>query len=318
VITLYAYTAGFILDLLVGDPYFMPHPVKMMGKFIEVNERWMRKKAKSKKQMRLFGVLLCVLTVLVSCGTCYGILFGLKKINDIAYYIGVVYFSYACLSTTGLAKEAKMVAKKLKISLEEGRKRVGYIVGRDTSQLSKDEIIKATVETVAENTTDGIVSPLIYLFIGGPVLAIGFKAVSTLDSMVGYRDEKYIDIGRFSAKLDDVLNFIPARISGVLMALCAVLGLDCKNAFKILWRDHSNHLSPNCGWTESAAAGALGLKLGGAHEYFGKTVEKPTIGDKIHMPKVEDIRKMNGLMYATSVLALLLCSAIYLGVAGLL
>ncbi|MBP5749207.1 MAG: cobalamin biosynthesis protein CobD, partial [Firmicutes bacterium] len=212
--------------------------------------------------------------------------------------------SWTCLSSKCLAKEALEVAKALKRSLEDGRRQVGRIVGRDTASLSEEEIIAATVETVAENTTDGVVSPLIYLLLGGPILAMGFKASSTLDSMEGYLDEKYRDIGWCGAKLDDALNYIPARLCGLLMCLSAALlkGLDGKNAFRIMKRDHANHLSPNCAWSESAAAGALHVQLGGSHEYFGKIIEKPTIGDADRPLKKSDILQTNRLMYATAVL----------------
>ena len=214
--------------------------------------------------------------------------------------------AWTCLSAKCLAKEAQGVARALKRSLEDGRKQVGRIVGRDTAALSAEEVAAATVETVAENTTDGVVAPLIYLLLGGPVLAMGFKAASTLDSMEGYMDEKYRDIGWCGAKLDDVLNFIPARISGVLMCVSAILcghGLDGRNALRIMKRDHANHLSPNCAWTESAAAGALHIQLGGSHEYFGKIIEKPTIGDDDRPMKRSDILLTNRLMYGTAFLA---------------
>jgi len=189
--------------------------------------------------------------------------------------------------------------------VEAGRRQVARIVGRDTQSLSKEEIIKATIETVAENTTDGVISPLFYAAIGGPILLWGFKAASTLDSMVGYLDEKYRDIGWSSAKLDDVFNYIPARITAVLMCVSAFLtGLDGQNAWRIVKRDHANHKSPNCAWSESAAAGALHIQLGGTHDYFGKPIEKPTIGDADRTPSAADIHNANKLLYATSAMML--------------
>ena len=218
----------------------------------------------------------------------------------------MVYFSYTALGTSCLAREAKKVGQALEDSVEAGRKRLRYIVGRDTANLRKDEIIKATAETVAENATDGSVSVLLYLFLGGPVLAYFFKAVNTLDSMVGYKNEKYIDIGWASARFDDVLNYIPARITGILMVLSAyIVRLNGSSSFRILRRDHANHASPNCAWTEAAAAGALGLMLGGTHEYYGKIIEKPTIGEDINKPDVADIKRMNRLMYTTVILSFL-------------
>jgi adenosylcobinamide-phosphate synthase len=178
---------------------------------------------------------------------------------------------------------------------------VARIVGRDTQSLNEEEIIKATIETVAENTTDGVISPLFYAAIGGPVLLWGFKAASTLDSMVGYLDEKYRDIGWSSAKLDDVLNYLPARITALLMCLAAFFtGMDGKHAWRIVRRDHANHKSPNCAWSEAAAAGAMHIQLGGTHDYFGKPIEKPTIGDADRPAQREDIGKVNRLLYVTS------------------
>ena len=200
-------------------------------------------------------------------------------------------------------------------SLESGRKRVGRIVGRDTANLSRREIICATLETVAENLSDGVISPMLWLALGGPVLGMAFKAASTLDSMIGYMDEKYRDVGWFSARMDDLWNFIPARITALLMCLCASpLGLDGKNAFRIVMRDHANHLSPNCAWPEAAAAGALGVQLGGTHEYFGKTVVKPTIGDDTRPPEPRDIQRLNRLLFASAGLML----ALVLGIGVLL
>jgi len=199
------------------------------------------------------------------------------------------------------------VRRALGEGLEAGRKRVGRIVGRDTANLSESEIIRATIETVAENLSDGVISPMLWLAIGGPALGMAFKAASTLDSMIGYLDEKYRDVGWFAAKADDVWNFVPARITALLMCLCAFpLGLDGRAAFRIVKRDHANHLSPNCAWPESAAAGALGVQLGGDHEYFGKIVRKPTIGDDTRPPEGRDIRRTNRLMFAAAGLMLAL------------
>ena len=199
------------------------------------------------------------------------------------------------------------VEKALGQGVAAGRTQVARIVGRDTQDLSEEEIIKATVETVSENTTDGVISPLLYAAIGGPILLWGFKAASTLDSMVGYLDEKYRDIGWSSARLDDVLNYIPARLTALLMVIASYLiGLDGKNAFRIVRRDHANHKSPNCAWSESAAAGALHIQLGGTHNYFGKPVEKPTIGDADRPAERADIRRANRLLYTSSLLMMVL------------
>jgi adenosylcobinamide-phosphate synthase len=305
--------AGFLLDLLIGDPEGWPHPVIWIGKYISLADRKIRERAQGDSvKLRRGSVWMTVSTVLIAMAVTAAVMrlamFGGKWV--LLAVMSVV--SWTCISAKCLAKEAAGVAKALKRSLEDGRTQVHRIVGRDTAMLSEEEIAAATVETVAENTTDGIVSPLIYLLIGGPILAMGFKAASTLDSMEGYLDEKYRDIGWCGAKLDDVLNFIPARISGLLMCVSAALlkSLDGRNAFRVMKRDHANHLSPNCAWTESAAAGALHIRLGGSHEYFGKVIEKPTIGDADRPVKRSDILQTNRLMYLTSVLAAAILFAI--------
>ena len=183
-------------------------------------------------------------------------------------------------------------------------------MGRDTAELSRSEVICATVETVAENLSDGVISPMLWLAVGGPVLGMAFKAVSTLDSMIGYLNEKYRDIGWCGARLDDAFNYIPARLTAALMCAGAFLvGLDGRRALRIVRRDHANHLSPNCGWPEAAAAGALGIRLGGAHRYFGELVEKPGIGDDRRAPEGADIWRICALMYAASGLMLALVAA---------
>ena len=302
-----AVAAGFVLDLIFGDPHWLPHPVRLIGWLITLVEKRIRKACKTSKSMRRGAVVLLISVPLTASILCFSILYGLAMLGPIWLFIGMGYFSYTALGTSCLAREAGKVGKALGKSLEAGRKRLSYIVGRDTMALSEQEVIKATVETVAENTTDGSVSVLFYLFLGGPVMAYFFKAVSTLDSMVGYKSDQYEDIGWASARFDDLLNFVPARISGVLMAIAAyICRLDGRNAFHILKRDHANHASPNCGWTEAAAAGALGLQLGGPHVYFGKTVEKPTIGNHRRDAEIADIGKMSVLMYVTVCLAFVL------------
>ena len=293
-----ALLVGFLLDLLIGDPEGWPHPVIWIGRYIS----WMEKKLRARGgNLRHSAVWLTASTVLISMAVTAMVLAALSLCGGAVRFIGMALISWTALSAKCLAKEGRGVAQALQISLERGRKQVGRIVGRDTSCLTEDEIVRAAVETVAENTTDGVIAPMLYLALGGPVLAMGFKAASTLDSMVGYLDEKYRDIGWSSAKLDDVLNWIPARLCGLLMCASAWLcRLDGKNAFRIMRRDHANHLSPNCAWSESATAGALHIQLGGTHLYFGKPVEKPTIGDNDRPVRSEDILKANRLLYASA------------------
>ena len=295
-----ALLVGFVLDLIIGDPKGWTHPVIWIGKWISFAEKKLRKRGGN---LRRSAVALTVSTVLLSMAVTAAALEILALIHKAALFAGMCIVSWWCLSARCLAVEAKGVYKALGVSVEKGRTQVSRIVGRDTTELSEEEIVCATVETVAENTTDGVISPMLYLAIGGPVLAMGFKAASTLDSMVGYLDEKYRDIGWSSAKFDDVLNYIPARICGWLMCIGAFLvKLDGKNAIRIMKRDHANHLSPNCAWSESAAAGAMHIQLGGTHTYFGKVVEKPTIGDADRSVEKHDILQANRLLYVASTL----------------
>ena len=302
-----ALIAGFILDLLLGDPEWLYHPVRLIGGLISRLEKHLRAKGGN---LRRSAVILTVTTVLVTMAVTAGILFLLHLLGRIPLFIGMALLDWMGIAVTCMAKEARDVSKALEKGLPEARKQVARIVGRDTQNLSGEEIIKATVETVAENTTDGVISPLFWALLGGPVLLWGFKAANTLDSMVGYMDEKYRDIGWSSAKLDDVMNYIPARLTALLMILAAFLtGMDGRNAFRIVRRDHTNHKSPNCAWNEAAAAGAMHIQLGGTHEYFGKPVEKPTIGDADRPAEREDISRANRLLYVTSGLMMLIIAA---------
>ena len=295
-----AMLVGFVLDLIIGDPEGWTHPVIWIGKWISFMEKRLRKRGGN---LRRSALVLTASTVLIAMAATAAMLGILSLIHKAALFIGMCIISWWCLSAKCLAVEAKGVYRALGVSVEKGRTQVARIVGRDTTELSEEEIVCATVETVAENTTDGVISPMLYLAIGGPVLAMGFKAASTLDSMVGYLNEKYRDIGWSSAKLDDVLNYIPARICGWLMCIGAFfVKLDGKNAIRIMKRDHANHLSPNCAWSESAAAGAMHIQLGGTHTYFGKVVKKPTIGDDDRPVEKRDILRANRLLYVSSAL----------------
>ena len=308
---IWALLAGAALDLLIGDPEWFYHPVRLIGKYIAFAERRARLGNPSSAVLRRRAVVIALSTVLIVMLATGGVLYLLHRWGFWPHFIGMALISWTCLSARNLADEAAGVRRALEESLEAGRKRVGRIVGRDTARLSQREVICATLETVAENLTDGVISPMIYLALGGPVLGMAFKASSTLDSMIGYLDEKYRDVGWFGARMDDWFNFIPARITAILMCLCAFpLGMDGARAFRTVRRDHANHLSPNCAWSESAAAGALGVQLGGDHEYFGKVVKKPAIGDDLRPPELADVRRMNALMFAVSGLALAIIAGI--------
>ena len=300
-----ALIVGALIDLIVGDPEWFYHPVRLIGKYISFIERLAKKDDPPSKVLRRRAVFVACSTVALTAAATWGVLALLGLLGFWPRFVVMSLISWMCLSVRNLADEAEGVRRALDESLEAGRRRVGRIVGRDTAKLSRREIICATIETVAENLSDGVISPMLWLALGGPVLGMAFKAASTLDSMIGYMNEKYRDVGWFAARADDAWNFIPARLTAIMMCLCAFpLGLDGKRAFRIVMRDHKNHLSPNCAWPEAAAAGALGVQLGGDHEYFGQTVHKPTIGDDTRPPEGEDIRRMNALMFAASGLAL--------------
>ena len=297
---LLALALGFLLDLLLGDPAWLYHPVCAIGRYIAFMEKRLRRRGGN---LRRSAVVLTASTVLLTMAVTAALLGLLSLWGRWPGLIGMAVMDWLGIAVTSMAREARGVEKALASGVAAGRKQVARFVGRDTQNLSEDDVIRATVETVAENTTDGVISPLLYGAIGGPVLLWGFKAASTLDSMVGYLDEKYRDIGWSSARLDDVLNYIPARITGAVMCLAAWLtGMDGKNAWRILRRDHANHKSPNCAWSESAAAGALHIQLGGVHDYFGKPVVKPTIGDSDRTPERRDIGRAIRLLYGTSAL----------------
>jgi len=312
-----ALLVGALIDLILGDPEWFYHPVRLIGKYIAFAEKAAKRDNPTSAVLRRRAVLVAVSTVALTAAVTAGMLYLLSLWGYWPHFIGLALISWMCLSARNLADEAEGVRRALEQSLEAGRKRVGRIVGRDTARLSRREILRATIETVAENLTDGVISPMIYLAVGGPVLGMAFKAASTLDSMIGYLDEKYRDVGWFAAKADDVWNYLPARITALLMCVAAFpLGLDGRRAFRTVARDHANHLSPNCAWSESAAAGALGVQLGGDHEYFGKTVHKPTIGDNLRLPEGRDIRRTNLLMFASAGLMLLILAGIGLAIGG--
>lgn len=306
---------AFILDLCFGDPDFRFHPIRIIGNYISLSEKVLRKIfPKTKYGETVAGGILVIKVLFVSFAVPFLILFFSYRLNRF-FGIGVEsVMCYFLLAARSLSDAALKVYKPLKIGdTETARKNVSMIVGRDTESLDDVGITKAAVETVAENTSDGIVAPIIYMAIGGGVLGFMYKAVNTMDSMVGYKNDRYINFGKIAAKLDDIANFIPSRISAYLMILSAyILGFDGKGAFKIHKRDCHNHASPNSAQTESVTAGALGIQLAGDAYYFGKLYKKPFIGDKKRDIEYEDIKKSIKLMYLTSVITLILCALIKL------
>lgn len=307
--------AGCALDALFGDPRRIPHPVCGIGTLIAWLEVRLRKwfPADAKSERRAGGVM--VSSVLLITGLAAAlILTAAYAVHPLA---GLAVESVMCgqmMAWRSLRKESMKVYDALTAGDVEGaRKAVSMIVGRDTASLSDLGITKAAVETVAENTSDGIIAPLFYMVLGGGTGIFLYKAVNTMDSMVGYKNDKYLYFGRCAAKLDDFANYIPARVAGICMIVAAyLLSLDAKKAWKIFKRDRYNHLSPNSAMTESVTAGALHIQLGGGHFYFGKWVPKDTIGDDIRQVEPEDIVQTNNLMYMTAVLSILVFALIYL------
>jgi adenosylcobinamide-phosphate synthase len=299
---------GFLLDCAVGDPYNIPHPIKLIGRLIGTLEKLVRKRMKN---LRLGGVILGMTVILLSTAVPLALLLVCYHFSLI---VGIVAETVLCcymLAARCLCRESMKVCRAAESGdTEAARKAVSMIVGRDTAVLERDGIIRAAVETVAENTSDGVTAPLFYMGLGGAVGAFFYKSVNTMDSMIGYKDEKFADIGRFAAKLDDVLNYIPSRLTAFFMVIAApISGLDGRNAFRIWRRDRRNHASPNSAQTESACAGALHLRLAGDAWYFGKLHKKPYIGDDDRPVEPADIRRANKLMYVTSVFMLIISAA---------
>ena len=315
-----ALIVGYGLDLLLGDPSFLYHPIRVIGNLIALLEKWLRKVfPKTPKGELAGGVFLVILVCLAGYGVPALLLFAAFKIHPVIGFLLEVLWCWQIPATKCLKDESMKVYQKLKENdLPGARYAVSMIVGRDTENLSETGVTKAAVETIAENTSDGVIAPLLFLAIGGPALGFLYKSINTMDSMLGYKNDKYLYFGRCAAKLDDVANYIPARLSGWLMvAASAFVKMDVKNAAKIYRRDRRNHASPNSAQTEAAMAGALDVQLAGNAYYFGKLYEKPTIGDGIRPVEVEDIRRSNRLLYATAILGavifLLIGSAVRYG-----
>ena len=300
---------AYVLDLIFGDPQNVVHPVQVIGKIISAGEKVLLRK----KYKFLAGAVLNIFTVSITYTSMYLISKSVKI--SVFFMIIEIYLMYTIFSINSLAREGNRVYRILKEGdIEKARKDLSYLVSRDTEMMDEKMIIRSTMETISENTVDGIVAPMFYMFLGGMPLAMAYKTINTLDSMVGYKNEKYMDFGKFSAKVDDVANFIPARITGILIVLASmILGYDYKNSLKIFIRDRKNHSSPNSAHLEASVAGALGVQFGGKVSYFGKEIDKPTIGDKTKEFELEDIRKNIRIMYVTSFLSLVIFSLIFTG-----
>lgn len=338
--------AGFVLDMLLGDPYCLPHPVRWTGALITWLEKRLRKDSDSAEKKRRQGVIFVMAMLAVSGSVA---LAGLYIAYHVHRFFGIAVESVLCyqmLSMKCLKVESMKVYRALKLGdVEQARYAVSMIVGRDTDRLDAAGIARAAVETVAENTSDGVIAPMFYLALGGAVLGVLYKTVNTMDSMVGYKNEKYMDFGRCAAKLDDVANYVPSRIAAMFMIagtkLCK-LAVDIKqrrnpaklkcglaqeerrlekqeiyharNAWRIYRRDRYQHASPNSAQTEAVCAGALGIRLAGDAWYFGRKVEKPYIGDSLRAVEPEDIRRADNLLYAASFLMWISCMAVLIGI----
>lgn len=309
---------GFLLDLLFGDPYWLPHPIRLIGSLIAKAEKYFlgkNKERNDKKELRRGKYLVIIVLFSTLAVTTFILL--------LAYYINCclgiaveTIMTYQILAAKCLKVESMKVYDCLKNkTLQEARKAVSMIVGRDTECLDEEGVAKAAIETVAENTSDGVIAPMLYTALGGPIIGFLYKAVNTMDSMIGYKNDKYLYFGRCAAKLDDVINFLPARISAYLMIAASFIGGKCfsgKRAYYIYKRDNRNHASPNSAQTESVCAGALGIQLAGDASYFGKVVKKPYIGDKVRAVEYEDIKRVNRLMYLTAWLCEVICLLVLL------
>ena len=308
---------GFLLDLIFGDPDFALHPIRLMGGLISVLEKAIRRIfPKTKSGEFIGGVLMAVLVIVVSGGVPLVILFFAYRFNVVLGVAVETVICYFMLAAKSLKKSSmKVYSSLIRGDIEGARKSVSMIVGRDTQSLDDVGITKAAVETVAENTSDGVIAPLIYMAVGGAVFGCIYKAINTMDSMVGYKNDKYINFGKAAAKLDDAVNYIPSRISAGLMIFASkLLGLDSKNASYIHKRDAHKHASPNSAQTESVMAGALRIQLAGDAYYFGKLYKKPFIGDSIKDVQYTDIMHANRLMYMTAFLTFLICMAVRIAV----
>lgn len=313
-----AFFAGFVLDLIFGDPYWMPHPIRFIGNLIGAIEKKLNRSTATTKRLIGRGGLMVVLVLLITGAISAVIMLGAYLIHPILGAVIESIMTYQILATKCLKVESMKVYRELKRGdVEAGRRAVSMIVGRDTQVLDEIGITKAAVETVAENTSDGVIAPMIYTALGGPILGFIYKAINTMDSMVGYKNDRYLHFGRVAARLDDVANYIPSRISAYLMMLgCIFLGADysVKGAYNIHKRDSRKHASPNSAQTESTCAGAFGIQLAGDAQYFGVVHKKPFIGDPKRPVEVEDIRRANNLLYATAFVSEIICLAILVGV----
>ena len=311
----WAVLGGFLLDALFGDPAWLPHPVVLIGRCISALEKHLRTALPKTPRGELAGgaavaAVLPLGTLAVTGLACWA---AARLHPALGLALQMLWCGQA-LAAKGLAQESRNVYKELaKGDLPAARRAVARIVGRDTQNLTAAGVTRAAVETVAENTSDGVIAPLLYMLLGGAPLALTYKAINTMDSMLGYKNEKYLYFGRCAAKLDDAANWLPSRLAALLwVAAAALTGNSARGAWRIWRRDRRRHASPNSAQTESACAGALGVQLAGPAYYFGEYYDKPTIGDPLREIEPRDILRANRMMYAESLLALVLGLAVRL------
>lgn len=302
---LFSATLAYILDFTFSDPQISFHPIRIIGKFCEKLEKFFR--FIFSNHLKLAGLFTWIFCVGFTYVLNYYIIHFLSSYNIFLYFIFSCIMIYFCTCIASLKNEAlKVVNYIIEDDIVKARKQLSFIVGRDTDNLNENDIMKAVIETVAENICDGVIAPVFYLSIGGLPLMIAYKVINTMDSMFGYKNKKYKDFGYFPAKLDDIFNFIPARLSSIFIIFSSfILKYDYKNSYRIYKRDRYNHTSPNSAHTEACVAGALNIMLGGDNYYFKKLVKKPTIGDNVNAIELSHIYKMNNILYVTSFLGYL-------------
>jgi adenosylcobinamide-phosphate synthase len=297
--------SAFLLDLAAGDPQGLPHPVVLMGKVIAYGE-WRPSGGRMRHDF-LSGMMLSLFLVALSATASFLLICLFNLLPPWLSFSATVTLASTTLATRGLLDAVKLVEGRLHagdLDLVGAREKLSHIVGRDTSNLDSDKVLRASLESLSESTCDGIVAPLFYLFLGGVPLAMAYKAASTLDSMIGYRSERYFYFGKFAARLDDALNFIPARLTALFIVLAATAARSNPGrALRIAWRDHANHLSPNAGYPEAALAGAFGIRLGGPSLYFGEVVHKPYLGDDLRPVGIEMLKEGRALCLVTAMLS---------------
>ena len=303
-----ALISAYILDLLLGDPQWFPHPVRLIGRLISFLVRLFRRMGSSPFRLRAAGVLLALSVCGITFASTRGVIHAAGSLSPVLGVFCSVVLAYFTLATRDLHVETRKVLRCLEEGdLPRARRELSFLVGRDTAHLDEPEILRALVETIAENISDGVMAPLFYLGLGGPACAMTYKAVNTLDSMVGYKNEPFRHIGWASAKLDDAVNFLPARLAGFLIVLASrAAGDSWTDSLRTLWKDHGKHESPNSAWPEAAMAGALGVRLGGLNFYFGRPSRKPYIGDGARAIEGRDVREAWKILYLSSFGMLLL------------